>query len=199
MIDRYDLYARWLSLALVIEGRACGKTQSLQPSIGGTKAPPMPDAGDLQERRELEGGMIRWLDRMGRDSDSTVEAMHGAITRATAADTGRLIGCIERAEWLVKVKWQDGRHRHLRASEADLYGREAHERTIIMRYRGVHTRDAAEDMQTTEGAVRWIRRKHGLTIKGERMYPCTVAPLDSCAVCAEVNTYSDDYESQEAA
>lgn len=199
MIDRAELYARWLSAALMIGTRAAGKTQALQPSVGGSKAPPAPNADDWIERQELQGGIGHWLASMQPITARVDEQMHEAITRATGQELDRLIGKLERAEWLLKVKWENGGHRNLRATEADAHGREQHERSIIMGYRGVHTKQAALELKTTEGAVRWVRRKHGLSIKGERIYPCTVALLNSCAACSGLNEYHDELQDQDAA
>lgn len=199
MIDQHEIYVRWHSLALMIGTRAAGKTQVLQASVGGSKAPPAPSAGDLLERMELSGGMADWLASMDPKGDRVDEQMHEAIVRANRFELDRLLGRIERAEWLLKVRWQDGSHRKLKPTEADVYGREQHERSIIMGYRGVHSKDAADDLRTTFDAIRWLRRKHGLTIMGERMYRCTVAVLNSCAACGSLNEYGDDYENQDAA
>jgi hypothetical protein len=201
VIDRATLYARWHSVALATGTRAAGATQNLQPdTITGTHAmKSTPNVGDLLERRELSGGMDRWLIQMNGQGTGVCERMHEAITRATENELQRLLGSIERAEWLLKLKWTGNGHRHMEQKEADQYGREDNERTIIMGYRGIHTKDVAEELQTTDGSIRWLRRKHGLSIKGERIYPCTVAVLNSCAACQQLNEYGDDYEGQEAA
>lgn len=199
-MDRFELFNRWHSCALLIGTRAAGASQRLQPDTitGSHEKIQAPNASNWIERQELQGGMLRWLEKMNGTGSDVMEAMHEAIARATNREIQQLLGCIERAEWLLKVKWEDGRHRNLKATEADKYGREAQERTLVMRYRGVHTRDAAADAEMTEGAMRWLRRKHGLTITGERMYDCTVEPGDHCTVCGDINTYGD-YDDQEAA
>lgn len=201
MIDRAELFARWHSLALMVGTRAAGGTQNLQPdTITGSHAiKSVPSAGDWMERRELNGGMAAWLESMNPTEGRVDKQMHEAITRASGVELDRLIGRIERAEWLLKVKWTGAGHRNLRANESDIHGREAHERSIIMGYRGVGTTEAARDLKTTVGRVRWIRRKHGLSSTGERIYRCTVAALNSCAACRAVNVYSDDYTKDEPA
>ena len=199
MIDKADLYARWLSICLLIGTRAAGKTQSLQASVRGSKEQPTPNAEDWVERQELAGGMTRWLESMNPIDARLGEQMHEAITRASTQQVDQLTGKIERAEWLLKVKWENHKHRNLRATEADSHGREQHERSIIMGFRGIRTEDVAHELKTTQGSIRWLRRKHGLSIKGERIYPCTVALLNSCGACSGLNEYHDDLQDQEAA
>lgn len=201
MIARSDLYARWHSLALIVAGRANGGSQNLQPdTITGSHAmKSAPSVNDWLEYKELTGGMLRWLADMGFEGDRVTEQMHKAITEANGYQLGRLLMRIEDAEELVKVKWSDGSHRILRAEESDLHGKAQWERRIIMHYRGVHTAEAADELDLSIGKVRWVRRKHGLTIYGERMYPCTLAPIDSCVACKDLNVYADDYDDQEAA
>lgn len=200
MTDRWGLYHRWHSLALIIGTRAAGKSANFQGRTTGSRDRQAPSAGDWMERQELTGGMVRWLSQMDADEGDRVdEQMAMAIGTATGPQMQRLLGSVERAEWLLKIKWEGDGHRQLKATEADQYGRDELERTIIMSYRGTHTKEAADELGMTVHSLRWIRRKHGLTIKGERMYPCTVGPRDSCMVCEAVNTYSDDYDTQEAA
>lgn len=200
MIDRPELYARWHSVSLLIGTRAAGASQKLQPDTitGSHERIQAPNNSDWIERKELQGGMQRWLEDSACVGE-VMEAMHAAIVEATEQRLQTLLACIERSEWMLKVKWENARHRRLKASEADQHGKQESERTLIAAYRGRHTKDVAEELQMSEGAIRWIRRKHGLSIKGERIYPCTVAPLNSCPVCQSVNQYHDEYMDQEAA
>jgi hypothetical protein len=200
-IYRDELYARWHSLALIVAARANGGTQNLQPdTITGSHAmKSAPSANDWLELQELTGGMLRWLADMRIKGERVTQQMHVAIIEASGYQLGRLLMRIEDTEELVKVKWSDGSHRILHANESDLHGKAQWERRIIMHYRGVHTQKAADELGLSIGKVRWVRRKHGLTILGERMYPCTMAPIDSCVVCKDLNVYSDDYDDQEAA
>jgi hypothetical protein len=202
MIDRFELFHRWQSAALMIGTRAAGGTQNLQPDTitGSHERPSAPNNSDLMERQELSGGMIAWLTDMGPLFGARVdEQMHEAITRANEKQASNLLGRIERVEWLLKVTWEFGKHRHLTAKESNVHGIEDHERSIIMGYRGQHTRDVAHELKTTEGSIRWLRRKHGLSIKGERIYPCTSIAGDDCVACGSLNEYGDDYMEQEAA
>lgn len=202
MIDRGELFERWHSLAMLIGGRAAGKAQTfeaIQVSGGHEDAPPMPSALDWIERKELTGGMLRWLHELGAPGETVTQQMHSAIVEAKPPALGRLVMRMEEAEWLMKLRWTDGRHVRMLPDEADLNGRAQWERRIIMHYRGVRTEAAADELGLSIGKVRWVRRKHGLTITGERMYPCTLAPLDSCVACKDLNVYGDDYDEQEAA
>lgn len=200
MIDRAEIFNRWHSLALLIGTRAAGATKNFQPTMisGSHEKPQAPNASDWHERKELQGGMLRWLADMNGTGENVVEAMHEAITRASNRDIQRLLACIERAEWLLKQTWRDGAHRKLTHEQANRHGREALEQSLVMRYRGVRTQEAADDAGMTVGSMRWIRRKHGLSNTGERMYPCTIAPVESCTVCGQINTYAD-YDESEAA
>lgn len=199
MIDRADLFNRWHSLALIIGTRAAGKTQSFDATSRETKAPPMPSAKDWLERQELTGGMLRWLHSAGHNGAQVVEQMHVAIIEANDREIQKLLARIEDAEWMVKVKWKGGAHCRMLHTETDIDGRAQWERRIIMTYRGVRTEDAAAEEGLSVGKIRWVRRKHGLTIEGQRMYPCTIAPLNSCPACSSLNEYADEYERQEAA
>lgn len=195
------MYNRWHSIALIIGTRAAGGTQNLQPdTITGTHAmKSAPSNLDWMERRELTGGMLRWLVDMHPIDAAPPEQMHEAIVRANGRQLERLMSSIERAEWLLKVTWEFEKHRKLKASESDRNGKESLERSIVMSYRGVHSREAADELKMSLGQIRWLRRKHGLSIYGERMYPCTVALGENCVACGSLNEYGDDYETQEAA
>lgn len=187
-MDRFILYSRWHSLALTIGTRAAGGTQNLQPdTITGSHAiKSIPSRGDLAERLELAGPMHAWLSENQQNAGDLLERMHGAIIAASEAEIQKLLGMIERAEWLVKIKWEGDHHRHYKASEADQNGKEEWERRIIEDNIGTPTREVADSMEATYEAIRWVRRKHGIDQKGEREYPCTVGPLNSCPVCQKL-------------
>lgn len=195
MIDRADLYARWLSVSLHIGTRAAGSTQNLQPdTITGSHAiKSAPNAEDWIERRELVGGMTTWLESMNPIDARKDEQMHEAITRASTHQLDNLIGKIERAEWLLKIKWDGNGHRNLKASEADLHGKQEWERRIIEDFIGVSTRAVADEYRTSYESIRWIRRKHGIDNAGNREYPCTIAALNACPVCQKLGRVETEY------
>lgn len=197
MRSRTELFERLHAVVIRIALASEGKTSSFDPQVSHGKAGSgTPDRMVLLERYKIERPLDNWrratLDRHGLPASTGIDGFHAALMVATAHELDGLVGALCETEVRLGIEWASDAHREVPAESATSQ-RDRYERHCLHRYFGLGFTEAAELEGVTEGEMRHIRRKHGISGRdGRRKEACPDALArhsvkDHCTVCEIVD------------
>lgn len=178
--DRAELFERTHSVVVRTTLSSEGRTVSFSPQVSQSKpGTGTPDMQILYERRLIEQPLVRWLasvtDAHDLPSAKGMEAIHAAITAATAHELDELAGALGEAEVRLGIEWKDGEHSN-RDAEPETARRSRMHRLYLHRHFGKPTSTAAVDEGITIEQMRYVRQCHGINGRdGTRKEACPAA------------------------